>query len=72
MAVEQRVICDRCRSVLIENRAALVVQSGPLRIRRETLDLCSDCQDQLEGWLAEFSPEMTEAALSSPETLTIT
>ena len=67
MAVNKRIICDRCGSVILENRAALVVQSGPLRIRHEALDLCGDCQDQLEGWLAEFS---AEAALSTTEPTT--
>lgn len=52
--VEQRVMCDRCGNVILEGRSLLTVEAGPLRTRRESVDLCSDCADLLAGWL---SPE---------------
>ena len=62
MAVEQKVTCDRCRSVILENRNLLQIASGTLRIHRECVDLCGDCSDLFAGWLAEGNPTGPTAA----------
>lgn len=55
--VETRVFCDRCRAPILEGRSVLRVEAGPLRARLEVLDLCGDCAELLQGWLAaEHAP----------------
>ena len=46
-----RVSCDRCRRIITADRTELTVESGPLRSRRETIDLCTECSTAQSRWL---------------------
>lgn len=67
MATELRVCCDRCHAVVLEQRTLLKVESGPIRVRHQSIDLCLDCQSAFAGFLKEFSDEATVSALPFQE-----
>ena len=46
------VHCDRCGAEIMADRTALDVRCGPLRSRRETIDLCPGCVQTFSTWLA--------------------
>ena len=47
------VICDRCGNRIEAARSLIRLESGPLRDRLPTFDLCGRCQAALIGWLAD-------------------
>jgi hypothetical protein len=51
MSSETTVRCDRCDEVITADRTVLRVESGPLRGRREQVDLCDECAQALVAWL---------------------
>lgn len=62
---EQRIICDRCKGVVIEARTYLRVECGPLRRSgRDALDLCGDCAEAFAAFLR--AAEADDAFLTDP------
>jgi hypothetical protein len=45
------VTCDRCAATIESDRTLLRVETGPLRTRREAIDLCAECVKALVAWL---------------------
>jgi hypothetical protein len=46
-----RVFCDRCSERILEGRTLMKLAAGPERLKRPTVDLCSDCLAEFTGWL---------------------
>jgi hypothetical protein len=57
--VQQTVICDACRQVVIESRTRLAIDCGPAHEAgiREA-DLCRDCGERLLDFLRSGAPEL--------------
>lgn len=52
--VKTTVYCDRCKApVHRDDRTELVTESwvGPSQERRESIDLCAPCSNELVAWL---------------------
>lgn len=49
--VETKLICDKCRSQIMSDRHLWISESGSLRERLPSLDLCADCQMKFLAWL---------------------
>jgi hypothetical protein len=49
--VETRVFCDRCSERITEDRTLLAAKSGPQRLHRPTVDLCSSCYAEFAAFL---------------------
>jgi hypothetical protein len=47
MTMVLMVSCDRCGEPIDSGRTLLWVETGPLRSRRDTIDLCLTCVDAL-------------------------
>jgi hypothetical protein len=68
MASILTVTCDRCGDEITADRTLLRVECGPLRPRREAIDLCSACAEALVEWMrpaeapAPDEQSLTEAA----------
>lgn len=41
--VETKVYCDACSERITEDRSLLKVVTGPERLKRPTIDLCTSC-----------------------------
>lgn len=64
--IERRYCCDKCGSIILEDRTLLRVESGPLSGRwPDGIDVCRDC---LGSWLVPAirahaaTPQPTTAA----------
>jgi hypothetical protein len=62
--IEQRIFCDRCHRLIDAGRTLLHVETGPLRERRPTCDLCPACLEEWVRWLS--------AGASTPEPIATT
>jgi hypothetical protein len=51
------VTCDRCGTEILTDRTVFDVRCGPLRARRESLDLCTDCLPVFLEWLKASKKE---------------
>jgi hypothetical protein len=51
MSTETVVHCDRCGAEITADRSLLRVETGALRTRRETIELCPACAESLTVWL---------------------
>jgi hypothetical protein len=49
---ETRHICDKCKTVILEDRTMLTVESGPDALVRPELELCLSCWRALLATLA--------------------
>jgi hypothetical protein len=58
---ETRHYCDCCRERIHQDRTALEVTSGPLRLRTPTIDLCATCLGKLVALLSPARPAAAEA-----------
>lgn len=58
MASTLTVHCDRCGATVLADRTLIRVETGPLRVQLEHIDLCGDCAPLLACWLRE--PEVTD------------
>ena len=56
------VHCDRCGERIESGRTLAIVETGPLRARWPTLDLCTTCADALTAWLVEKTAPTTEVS----------
>lgn len=63
---EQKVICDRCGSIVLEERSLLTPQTGIVRTRYHAVDLCLDCSRAFLGWLASGHLPELPADLEPP------
>jgi hypothetical protein len=52
---ETRITCDRCAAPIPADRTKLLVECGPIRARRDTIDLCPVCCDRFEAFLRDPS-----------------
>jgi hypothetical protein len=51
---ERKYLCDRCGSIVLEQRTNLAVRCGPLRkAGREAVDLCKGCGERFGEFLRE-------------------
>jgi hypothetical protein len=57
------VTCDRCTEVVSADRTLLLVETGPMRPRRESIDLCPSCVEGLGVWLREPTVERSTAGV---------
>jgi hypothetical protein len=62
---ETRHFCDRCGCVILADRTALRVESGPLRGRVDVLEFCSDCAQLLTTWCTAM--RTTPTLVSQPQ-----
>lgn len=55
------VHCDRCSAPIEEGRTELLIECGPLRIKRQAVDLCRECLGGFTRWLEVTEPEAVVA-----------
>jgi hypothetical protein len=58
---ETRHFCDSCLERIHQDRTALKVSCGPLRLRTPTIDLCATCLGKLVALLSPARPSTLEA-----------
>lgn len=58
MSTETKIWCDRCLNQITRDRSRLrlTLETGPERLTRPIVDLCSNCFDQFIAWIDD--PEM--------------
>jgi hypothetical protein len=62
MITIQIIYYDRCKVRIERGRSLLRVESGPLRDRRESIDLCEACaRALLESFLASYKIELSHS-----------
>ncbi|AGA28739.1 hypothetical protein [Singulisphaera acidiphila] len=54
--VEKRVICDRCKKVIIDHHSILTLEFNAPSDTRDAMDICFDCTSLLLGWMAAGNP----------------
>lgn len=52
------VYCDKCSSIIVEDRLCLDVRCGEFRQRKPTIDLCCSCERLFQRWLNEKPAEV--------------
>lgn len=50
---ETRVWCDRCATQIVADRTLFTLTTGPERLLRPTMDLCSQCLELFLKWIDE-------------------